>query len=153
MQFIPAKSLVKKREVPTKGINPTLDEERQRCNFDQEQVAEIMWGSKQSLTQFRKIRDLMAKDPILQNTVAWNDLERDEQMEDGYRKLNRKMKISKIPTDYKNSSLWSLTQNGGTSTSLHHIMFELTVRYLGDDEQVAKWLPKVLSCQMIGSYS
>ena len=69
-------------------------------------------------------------------------------------RLNRKMKVvKKIPTDYKNASIFAIAQNGGTSTSLHHMMFELTVRYLGDDDQVAKWLPKVLACQMIGSYS
>ena len=32
-------------------------------------------------------------------------------------------------------------------------MFELVVRYLGDDEQVQKWLPKILKAQIIGSYS
>jgi len=102
---------------------------------------------------YRTIRDTMANDPVLANTLSWNDMERDEQIEDGYKKLNRRMKVSPILTDYKNVSTFSLCQSGGNSTSLHHIMFELTVRYLGDDEQVAKWLPKVLSCQMIGSYS
>lgn len=32
-------------------------------------------------------------------------------------------------------------------------MFELIVRYLGDDDQVADWLPKVLSLRMIGNYA
>lgn len=32
-------------------------------------------------------------------------------------------------------------------------MFELAVRYLGDDEQVAHWLPQILACKIIGNYS
>ena len=32
-------------------------------------------------------------------------------------------------------------------------MFELTVRYLADDEQVKQWLPKILSLRMIGNYT
>ena len=32
-------------------------------------------------------------------------------------------------------------------------MFELIVRYLGDDDQVEEWLPKVLSLKMIGNYA
>ena len=31
-------------------------------------------------------------------------------------------------------------------------MFELAVRYLGTDEQVNEWLPKILSYRMIGNY-
>jgi len=32
-------------------------------------------------------------------------------------------------------------------------MFELSLRYLGDDEQVKYWLPKILSYRIIGNYS
>lgn len=32
-------------------------------------------------------------------------------------------------------------------------MFELAVRYLGDDEQVKYWLPQITNCAIIGNYS
>jgi hypothetical protein len=32
-------------------------------------------------------------------------------------------------------------------------MFELAVRYLGDDEQVKFWLPLITNCRIIGNYS
>jgi acyl-CoA oxidase len=32
-------------------------------------------------------------------------------------------------------------------------MFELAVRYLGDDEQVKQWLPLITKCKIIGNYS
>lgn len=31
-------------------------------------------------------------------------------------------------------------------------MFELAIRYLGDDEQVKKWLPDITSNRLIGNY-
>lgn len=32
-------------------------------------------------------------------------------------------------------------------------MFELAVRYLGDEEQVKFWLPQITNCRIIGNYS
>jgi alkylation response protein AidB-like acyl-CoA dehydrogenase len=32
-------------------------------------------------------------------------------------------------------------------------MFELAIRYLGDDEQVKQWLPLITKCKIIGNYS
>ena len=78
MQYVPANSLLKKKQIPTEGIHPNLVEERLKCDFPQEQLAEVAWGSKQNLFLFRKIRDTLAKDPILQNQISWQDLERDE---------------------------------------------------------------------------
>jgi hypothetical protein len=42
---------------------------------------------------------------------------------------------------YNNCAPYLACLQGGIATSLHHTMFELAVRYLGDDEQVAMWLP------------
>ena len=67
-------------------------------------------------------------------------------MEEGFRKLNRILKTKYIDVDYKSSAPLGLLLNGGLSTSLHSLMFELTVRYLGDDDQVREWLPKIMKC-------
>lgn len=73
-------------------------------------------------------------------------------MEEGYKKLHRIYETNIIDIDYKTSSIITLLLNGGLPTSLHSLMFELSVRYLGDDDQVKEWLPKILKCQMIGNY-
>jgi acyl-CoA oxidase len=36
--------------------------------------------------------------------------------------------------------------------TLHFLMFELCVKFLGDDEQAAEWLPQITSMKMIGNY-
>ena len=117
MRFKDANDIQSIKKVKTKGIHPALVEERKRCDFNQEQIAEVAWGSKLNLQQFRVIRDLLANDPILQNTFHFNDYERDEQMEDGMRKLNRIAKIGKleVPIDYKTAIVYSGVLNGNVS--------------------------------------
>ena len=73
-------------------------------------------------------------------------------MEDGYKKLHRIMKTKITAVDNKNCVMIGFLLNNNLCTTLHSLMFELTVRYLSDDEQVEKWLPKIIKCQMIGNY-
>lgn len=115
-------------------------------------MSEVYWGGKEELAHWKRHRDLFANDPILRNDPSYFDLERAELMEEGFKKLNRIMKTKIIDIDYRNSSMVSLLLNGGLSSSLHSLMFELTVRYLADDEQVSEWLPKILKQKMIGNY-
>ena len=58
-----------------------------------------------------------------------------------------------MPLYYKSATLYMAMLNGSLQSSLHYVMFELTVRYLADDDQIKEWLPKVLSMQMIGNYT
>jgi len=46
----------------------------------------------------------------------------------------------------------TLLAKGAQANNLHKAMFEVSVRYLGDDEQNKKWLKQILSNQIIGSY-
>lgn len=39
------------------------------------------------------------------------------------------------------------------ASSLHNVMFELSIRYLANDAQVQEWLPQVLNFELIGNYS
>lgn len=130
----------------TKGVHKNLVEARRALDFNQEQMSGVYWGSKEAYEQWVKTRDLFAKDPILRNDPSYYDLERPELMEEGFRKLNRILKTKYIDVDYKSSAPLGLLLNGGLSTSLHSLMFELTVRYLGDDDQVREWLPKIMKC-------
>lgn len=41
---------------------------------------------------------------------------------------------------------------GGQPNNLHHAMFEVSIRYLGDDEQNKKWLEQIQQNRIIGSY-
>ena len=75
-------------------------------------------------------------------------------MEDMYRKANRVYSHPVLKNiTYRNGAPYTCCMQSGIATSLHHTMFELVVRYLGDDKQVEMWLPKILKAQIIGSYS
>lgn len=66
-------------------------------------------------------------------------------MEEGYKKINRMMTTKEYELDYKSANLYNIfLNNGGLCISLHSLMYELTVRYLADDDQVREWLPKIL---------
>ena len=88
MQF-QTSSAFEKKKVKTEGIHKNLVEERIKCDFNQEQMAHIIWGSKERYDEFVKIRDVFANDPILRNDPSYFDLERTEQFEDGFKKINR----------------------------------------------------------------
>ena len=155
------------KEVKVEGIHPNLVHERKQCDFNQEQLSEILWswfGSKEGLKTFRKLSKTFANDPILRNQPNYCEMEREELIEEGYKKLSRINEVMPGFMDYRTAGLAAQFINGGVSTnflslffqlsvSLHHMMFELTVRYLGDDEQVKDWLPQISKYQMIGSYS
>lgn len=97
-------------------------------------MAHILWGSKETYELFVKSRDFFANDPIFQNDSSYFDLERAEMMEHNFRIMNRLYKSAPFDVDYKTGALLGVSLNGGLPTSLHHLMFELSIRYLGDDE-------------------
>jgi acyl-CoA oxidase len=115
-------------------------------------MSQVYWGNKETFEQFVKLRDQFAADPILRNHHSLHDMERGELMELGFQKLNRIMSTGMVKIDASNSIMIGHLLNNNLSTSLHSLMFELTVRYLSDDDQVREWLPKILQCKMIGNY-
>lgn len=58
-------------------------------------------------------RDRFANDPILRNDPSDYELEREEMMENGFKKLNRILKTKVIDINYKNSSMVGLLLSGG----------------------------------------
>ena len=79
-----------KRWLPS-TINISLEQERKSIDFNQEQLAEVIWSGKEKLERHRKLMDLFSKDPILKNTHFYYEMTREEKMEYAY---------SKMPTFY-----------------------------------------------------
>lgn len=91
-----------------KGIvSPDLLEERQKCNFDTEELAVILNYGKDKLDQLRAWKKVADADPILRNTHKYYDMTREEQMVNGFQKVKRAYELDKKqyfhdikPTDY-----------------------------------------------------
>ena len=58
------------------------------------------------------MRDLFANDPILRNDPSAFDFEREEKMTESFKKVNRLMKITPIPIDYKSTAWIGIFFNG-----------------------------------------
>ena len=83
-------------------VNVDLVEERGLLNFNQEQLAELLWGGKEGLNTFRNVTDFHANDPILQNTHHYYDMTREEKMEHAYMKTARLITHLPVEVNYKN---------------------------------------------------
>jgi hypothetical protein len=77
--------------------------------------------------------DLFANDPILKNTHFYYEMTREEKMEASYSKMPSM--YTRIPEELTYQNVFHYVMLLGSLPSvLHHAMFELAVRYLGDDE-------------------
>lgn len=88
----------------------------------------------------------------LRNDPAFLDFERNEMMEYSFKRLNRQMRFDPNGVTTQNAIIHTLLSKGTQANNLHKAMFEVSVRYLGDDAQNQKWLKKIMSNQIIGSY-
>lgn len=62
------------------------------------------------------------------------------------------MRLAPNTVTYQNAIFHTFLAKGAQANNLHKAMFEVCIRYLGDDEQNKMWLKKIMSNQIIGSY-
>ena len=75
--------------IKNKIVASDLEEERKKCNFDQKELATLLWGGKQDYTRVKDIWGDLQSDKGLQATEKWYDMTREEMMEDCLRRLRR----------------------------------------------------------------
>jgi hypothetical protein len=82
-------------------------------------MAEIAWGNREGLQNFRAVRETCANDPIIKNMFDWYDMEREDQIENGLKVLHRlkQLKLA-VPINYKTSLFYTNVLNGGVSLML-----------------------------------
>ena len=83
-------------------ININLKEERTRIDFDQEQLANVVWGGAENMNHIRKMMSLFSNDPVLKNTHFYYEMTREEKMAYNYEKLPRIYEKSGEDITYKN---------------------------------------------------
>ena len=70
-------------------VNIDLLDERKTLSFNQELLAELIWGSRAALERHRRISRIFARDPVLKNSHHYYDMTREEKFEVCFKKLNR----------------------------------------------------------------
>ena len=146
----PAKGGSIKRQV----VNPDLQEERDKCTFDQVEMQNyISIPGKDEY--YKKLIELVKKDPRLLHKNEYVEMSRVEQQEQQWEWIDVMFRAS--PETYLQMES-SLTMPHYLSpavdpTTLHFGMFQTAVKKLGSDEQFEKWGPDIRSMKKIGCYA
>lgn len=89
-----------------KKVNPDLQEEREKRNFDQRELTQLIYGA--MYERHREYADLVARDKNLQSNLEFYDMSREELLERSMRVVNY---IAKSPELVRFHQSKSLTTN------------------------------------------
>lgn len=141
--------------IKEKRVNPDLLEERQKCVFDKDEFLVSTLDPK-ILELSKSYNDDLAKHPELRSDPSFFDMDREQQMKTWWERLNfcYKLNAKKYFYDVEPGPFsWSYLHLGVNPLFLHYQMFYTSIERLASDEQIAKWMPKVKSLQMVGCYA
>ena len=128
-------------------MSKDLQEERDRIDFKQTYLSEVLWGGKADLEAYKSSQKEIDDDEILRNKFEYYDMTREETMIDHMKKANRafvlnreKYYFNKKTTSYYS---WHYALLGLNTVGLHYSMFQMAVLNLSSKEQRAKWEPLI----------
>ena len=131
-----------------------FQKEFDKSNINTEELTYYLHDGKENYDRLVELSKLYTLDPEVRFQYHEFDDTREEQFKANYRKLTRLRQLTKekgLPLiDYTNSEEYGPPMNTLMNTSLHHKMFETSLRILGSEEQVKELLPKVLSYEILG---
>ena len=136
-------------------VNPDLQEERDKCIFDQKEFIERIMDPV-ILDRINSYCDDIDKYPDLKFDHTYHDMTREEQIKAWWEKLALMYKIDKEKYFYNwtgGSFSYTYCHPGVSPLFLHYQMFQLAVDRLASDEQRAIWMPKINSIKMVGCYA
>ncbi|CAK79918.1 unnamed protein product (macronuclear) [Paramecium tetraurelia] len=99
---------------------------------------------KENYHKWIKVQELIAKDPILQNNVADYGQSRDKLFEIYCKKAYKLHKL----LNYSDEMIPETVV-----TVLHQTMFIPTIKYLGTEKQIEKWVPPSQNYEIVGCYA
>jgi acyl-CoA oxidase len=105
----------------------------------------------------KRVLEEMENDPILRNTHKFYEMTVEEQRISWFKKTNH-LYFNKDRKFYfeqrmKPEFAWPTHYQGTNPTGLHMSMFRDSVENLGDEQQVAEWLPKIVKNNIFGCYA
>ncbi|KAF1771591.1 hypothetical protein GCK72_003418 [Caenorhabditis remanei] len=140
------------------GDNPDLTEERKTGTFNTNDMASQIWGSEKRARRRREISAKIAQLPELHDSKPLPFMTREEKIMESARKvtiLTARMSEIIDPTDP--AELYHLNNEvlgiEGNPMALHGVMFIPALSAQASDEQQAKWLPRALRREIIGTYA
>lgn len=132
-------------------------EERANIDFDQRELSLLWYDGEETYTLHKQIAQEMANDPVLKIDHTFYDLPREQQLGINIKRAVRMEQLhkeGKIPKPGR-MNIGILADHSGSvgALALHYGMFETVIQYLGSEEQMAEYLPKVSSLEYLGCYA
>ncbi|KAG5667345.1 hypothetical protein PVAND_015328 [Polypedilum vanderplanki] len=149
------------------AISKDLQEEREKVNFNIEEFTNWFYGGIEKVEKKRSLEKLLLSDPDLNLSLDTSYLSYKEQYEEAirrstitYRKvidLLKKTGGNQIKAgavlEVLRSCMIGCINKEGDPLMLQFTMFLFMMFKLTNDEQKAEWLPKVLNCNILGTYA
>lgn len=151
--------------------NPDLKRERQSCNFDKDEITNLIDGNVEKTKYRRELVEYILSDPSLKDPIPVEYLSHEEKYAAELKKaclLVQKMR-EPVPKEAKFETLRKRQENGkpldigvgpssvilkeGNALGLHFVMFIPAIIGQGSTEQQNKWLPRALNLEIIGTYA
>jgi len=130
-----------------------LEKERKTTSFDVQKLSELFYtlGGKSQLKEFLEFQKVIAEDPILKYDASEIGIGRKETMTRMARKTARLHELfgmcSFAYVDYHH------ILPGQVIGTVHNVMFVPTIKYLGTDKQIEKYLDDAHSLKIFGCYA
>lgn len=129
-----------------------IDNARKRTRIDIDSIRSILWqaGRRQAIDNLVK---LMSKEPVFDKDVR-RHMSRQEAVEQGYRIQLRLIELRRqYQWDHETFMLAMTIVDDHVPFGLHYSAFMPVVESQGSDEQIAEWLPKCQSLEVLGAYA
>ena len=131
-----------------------FEEERAKIDFDREELSRLIYDGQENLENHRKIVKHFIEDPVLRIDHTFHDLPRDQQLGFNLRRAVRMVQLHKHSDFPKvtNMNIGTLADYSGSvsSAGLHFGMFETVIKFLGTDEQIQEFMPKIETLEFTG---
>lgn len=126
-------------------------------DFDQKELSLIFYDGEEKYNIHKQIAQEMLDDPVLKIDHTFYDLPREQQLGINIKRAVRMEQLHKEGKFPKPSmmNIGMLADHSGSigAVGLHYGMFETVIQFLGSEEQIAEYLPKVASLEYLGCYA
>jgi acyl-CoA oxidase len=143
-------------------VSTILLAERAKCNFDMDEMKMFFWRFKSNIDELDEMEKHMNMAPdVLPNHHKFLEMTPEEQRTDLWKRMNKLNEIDRAqyftefdPTKGPSFNWWvEVFQGLMPGLGLHISMFSLSVHYLSNAEQKARWMPMCKNLNIIGCYA
>ncbi|XP_013188650.1 probable peroxisomal acyl-coenzyme A oxidase 1 [Amyelois transitella] len=144
-------------------VNEDLVRERKKCTFDVKELVHLIDGGEQATKDRKEVEEMVLSVKELRDEVPEEYMSHKERYENAVRKSCIMIELLKDHAlrhssfdAYKPSNMYRVQSAIVKDVSpflLHMGMFVPTILGQASDDQLAEWLPKALSMQILGTYA